>query len=699
MSGHPPYLDLGPLRHAAGTVRLPGSKSISNRVLLLAALAEGSTEIVDLLASDDVDRMLEALERLGVQVDRVSRARVVVHGCGGRFPGRAADLNLGNAGTAFRPLTAALAMSGGHYKLFGVARMHERPIGDLVDALRALGADIRYLGNEGFPPLEIRPAIVAGGKVAVRGTVSSQFLTALLMAAPLARGALVIEVEGELISKPYIEITLNLMDRFGVRVTRDGWKSFALPAGAGYRSPGALHVEGDASSASYFLAAGAIAGGPVRVEGVGRDSVQGDIRFAEALSRMGARLAVGPNWIEARAPASGRLKAFDLDLNHIPDAAMTLAVTALFGDGPSRLRNIASWRVKETDRLSAMATELRKVGAEVEEGADYLVVSPPHASGLSSHAPGAAPDASRSTPDSHEASRLAPHPPGLTPHAAIDTYDDHRMAMCFSLVALGGVAVRINDPGCVAKTFPDYFERFAELTAPGAGVGGYAAAAAPVVAIDGPSASGKGTVARALARRLGFHFLDSGALYRLVALSALDNGVDLGDAGALAALVARLDIEFRDEQVFLEGKDVTGRIRGEDVSLGASRVAAVPEVRSALLERQRAFRRPPGLVADGRDMGSVVFPGAELKVFLTATPEERARRRYKQLMDKGIHANLGALLQDINQRDARDAGRSVAPLQKCADAHLLDTTDLSIEQAVSTVLALCPQALKQAPSQ
>jgi 3-phosphoshikimate 1-carboxyvinyltransferase len=651
MSAYPAYIDLGPLRRAAGTMRLPGSKSISNRTLLLAALADGVTDVRDLLSSDDVDRMLEALEQLGVHIEKSGRDAVRVTGCSGRFPGANAELFLGNAGTAFRPLTAALALNGGHYKLTGVPRMHERPIGDLVDALRALGADVRYLGNEGYPPLEIFPArLGSAARVSVRGNVSSQFLTALLMALPMLGRTTVVEVEGELISKPYIEITLALMALFGLRVERHGWASFTIPGDQSYRSPGIVHVEGDASSASYFLAAGAIGGGPVRVEGVGRDSVQGDIRFTEALASMGARVTTGDNWIEARAPATGTLSAFDLDLNHIPDAAMTLAVAALFADGPCRLRNIASWRVKETDRLSAMATELRKVGATVEEGADYLVVTPPAGGRLKSG-------------------------------AAIDTYDDHRMAMCFSLVALGGARVRINHPECVAKTFPDYFERFASVTADD-----------PVVAIDGPSASGKGTVARLAADALGFHYLDSGALYRLVALAALESGTDLGDSAPLAA---NLDCAFLHDRVLLAGRDVTALIRTEEVSAASSRVAGVPEVRRALLDRQRDFRRQPGLVADGRDMGSVVFPDATVKVFLTAAPEERARRRYKQLIEKGIHANLDALLQDINQRDARDAGRSVAPLQKCADAHLLDTTDLSIEEAVNRILVWCRQALKQ----
>ena len=378
------FLDLPPLLSARGTVLLPGSKSISNRALLLAALAEGTTEVRNLLHSDDTERMLEGLRALGVNIEalggnvlRPNSGQVYrVTGCGGNFPVKEARLFLGNAGTAFRPLTAALALADGHYELSGVPRMHERPIGDLVDALRQLGADIRYLGNEGFPPLEISPAIIRGDRrIRVRGDVSSQFLTGLLMASPLIGQAVTIEVEGELISKPYIEITLAMMERFGVSVDYLGWQHFVVMEGQRYQSPGTIHVEGDASSASYFLAAGAIGGGPVRVEGVGSESVQGDVRFAEALEKMGARIAMGPNWMEASAPQSGKLQAIELDCNHIPDAAMTLAVAALFADGATTLRNIASWRVKETDRIAAMATELRKLGATVEEGADYIRVT------------------------------------------------------------------------------------------------------------------------------------------------------------------------------------------------------------------------------------------------------------------------------------------------------------------------------------
>lgn len=419
---------LPPARQAFGSVTLPGSKSISNRTLLLAALATGTTEIRDLLASDDTARMLEALEKLGVKLDNFTENAWRVTGCGGNLPVKQADLFLGNAGTAFRPLTAALALSNGSYILSGVPRMHERPIGDLVNALLQTGAQIEYLENNGFPPLKISPASHKLGEIIkIRGDVSSQFLTALLMALPLTKQTATIEVVGELISKPYIEITINLMAKFGVNVRREGWQRFTIAANSQYISPKEIFVEGDASSASYFLAAGAIAG-DIRVEGIGKNSIQGDIRFAEALTMMGGEITYSENHIAAGKAKS--LKAIDLDCNHIPDAAMTLAIVALFANGTTTLKNIASWRVKETDRISAMATELRKVGAIVEEGADYIKITPPSQ---------------------------------LTPNAIIDTYDDHRMAMCFSLISLGGVPITINDPNCVAKTFPNYFAEFAKI--------------------------------------------------------------------------------------------------------------------------------------------------------------------------------------------------------------------------------------------
>lgn len=425
------YLPAARLRPAA--ITLPGSKSISNRSLLLAALSDNACRIENLLDADDTRHMLAALQSLGVRIEHHGGGSYTVHGCGGRFPQRQADLFLGNAGTAFRPLTAALALLGGDYRLHGVARMHERPIGDLVDALRQARADIHYEGRKGYPPLHINERQAGGqSRITVRGNVSSQFLTALLMALPLTGQAHEIEVQGELISKPYIDITLKLMAQFGVQVAHDSHRLFRLPESARYHAPATLHVEGDASGASYFLAAGLLAAAPVRVNGIGRHSIQGDTAFAAELEKIGAAVEWGENYIQVARRPGQRIRPFDLDANHIPDAAMTLAVVALAAGARCSLRNIGSWRVKETDRIAAMAAELRKLGARVEEEAEATHITPP---------------------------------PRLAANARIDTYDDHRMAMCFSLVSLLGVPVYINDPQCVNKTFPDYFRLFESMRA------------------------------------------------------------------------------------------------------------------------------------------------------------------------------------------------------------------------------------------
>ncbi|MFN4120276.1 bifunctional 3-phosphoshikimate 1-carboxyvinyltransferase/cytidylate kinase [Acidovorax sp.] len=658
------FLDLPPLQAAAGEVHLPGSKSISNRVLLLAALSAGTTTVHDLLASDDTRVMLDGLRQIGCTVDEVGGGTVHITGLGGRTPRSPAKLFMGNAGTAMRPLTAALALLGGEFELAGVPRMHERPIGDLVDALRQLGCQIDYLGNEGYPPLRIAhgqgvPALALVAPIRVRGDVSSQFLTALLMALPLAAASqdVVIEVVGELISKPYIAITLELLTRFGITVQHDQWQRFTIPAGSHYESPGSIHVEADASSASYFIALGAIAasaGGQngIKIQGVGLDSIQGDIRFVEGARAMGAVVTGGPNWLQIERGA-WPLTAIDLDCNHIPDAAMTLAVMALYAQGTTTLRNIASWRVKETDRIAAMATELRKLGATVEEGADFIRVTP-HARVEDWRA------------------------------ASIHTYDDHRVAMCFSLAAFNpaGVPVRIEDPKCVAKTFPDYFETLFSVAQA-------AIDEVPVICIDGPTASGKGTVAAAVAQRLGYRFLDSGAMYRITALAAIRTGlqIDAGHEARIAQMAETLPVRFEGGRVWLASDDVTDAIRTEEAGMNASRVSALPAVRQALVALQHSFQRVPGLVADGRDMGTVIFPDAPLKVYLTASAACRAERRYKQLISKGFSANIDDLRADLEARDLRDSSRPVAPLKPAQDALVLDNSDLTIEQAVEKVLA------------
>lgn len=674
------FLDLPALDSANGTVSLPGSKSISNRVLLLAALSQGTTTIHDLLDSDDTRVMLAGLKQLGCSIspDVVTPGRAIeVTGIGGQLPaGTAATLFLGNAGTAMRPLTAALSVLGGDFEMTGVPRMYERPIGDLVDALRQLGCKIDYLKDEGFPPLKIgQPDFSQLGtdSIKVRGDVSSQFLTSLLMALPLlanvpgAQRDISIEVVGELISRPYIHITLELLARFGIAVKNDRWQRFVIPAGSHYQSPGAIHVEADASSASYFIALGAIATGTtddadadnapqpksIRILGVGQDSIQGDIRFIEAAQAMGARIESGPNWLQV-SRGSWPLKAIDLDCNHIPDAAMTLGTMALYADGVTTLRNIASWRVKETDRIAAMAIELRKLGASVEEGADYIRITPP----------------------AGKAAWKA---------ASIHTYDDHRVAMCFSLAAFNPakLPVRIEDPKCVAKTFPDYFEAlFSVSEAEREHV--------PVICIDGPTASGKGTIAAEVARALGYQLLDSGALYRITGLAASRAGMTLDESNEETIAEMALDMPVRfdaQQRVWLGDEDISLAIRSEEAGMNASRVSALPAVRTALVDLQLSFQALPGLVADGRDMGTVIFPHAPLKVYLSASAQCRAERRYKQLISKGISANMSTLLADLEARDARDMNRATAPLKPAEDSLQLDSSEMTIEEVVAQVLS------------
>ena len=648
------FLDLPPLSGIGGVVRIPGSKSISNRALLLAGFAGGTTTIEGLLESDDTRVMRDALVRLGCGVEG-DADRLRVTGVGKALSVQQASLFLGNAGTAMRPLLAALAIGAGpaaEFELRGTRRMHERPIGDLVDALRALGCRIDYLGRDGFPPLRIRGSprpLVLHLPIRVRGDVSSQFLTSLLLALPLRAATVeaVIEVEGELISRPYVDITLRLLQRFGVTVKRDGWRRFRLPAGAAPKSPGHFLVEGDASSASYFIGAAAVGAGDagLRIEGVGSASMQGDIAFVDAVRAMGAVVEAAPTWLDVRR---GRfpLLPLTLDCNDLPDAAMTLAALALFADGTTRLTNIASWRVKETDRLAAMASELRRLGATVEEGDDHLAITPP-------------------------TRWLA---------GTIATYDDHRMAMALSLAAFNGaVPVRIVDPGCVAKTWPGYFEAlFGAATAERAAI--------PVLAIDGPTASGKGTLASAVAAALGYGLLDSGAVYRAAAIAALAAGVAADDEAALRDLALAMDLRFEAGRTLLAGRDVTDSLRLEAVGALASRISAFAGVRQAVLGVQLAFRRLPGLVADGRDMGSVVFADAELKVFLTAGAAERAVRRHRQLIAKGISANIDSLRADLEARDQRDIGRAASPLKPAEGALMLDNSALSIEESVAWVL-------------
>jgi len=661
-SSSPAFLDLAPIARAEGVVPLPGSKSVSIRALLLAALAEGETRLTGLLDSDDTRVMRAALEACGVALVDEGARGLRVRGSA-RFPVQEADLFVGNSGLSIRTLVAVLAFMQGRYRLSGVPRMHERPIGDLVEALAPLGATIRYEQAPGFPPLRIEPADARlAAPVRVRGNASSQFLTGILQSAPLlARERdLVIEVEGELISKPYIDLSLALMRQFGVAVQCDvtpaGSPRFTVAAGARYRAPGTFAVEGDASSASYFLALGLLAGGPVRVQGMGRNNLQGDVRFAEVMAAMGGTVTQGEDWTEVRSPglaAGFRPKAINGDFNHIPDAAMTFAVAAVFADGPSVLRNIGSWRVKETDRIAAMAAELTKLGAT--------------GGGCGLSARGAAVYLARRD---HRHLRRSPHGNEL---------------LARRLWRRSGPYQR---PRLRGQDLPELLRGVGEAL-----YGGRVSTPIPVIAVDGPSGVGKGMVTRWLSSATGYHRLDSGALYRILALASVEQGIPLEEVDAVAALARDLDIRFvgeteDDEAILVVGNDWTHRVRLEETGALASRIAAAPAVRAALLQRQRDFRIAPGLVADGRDMGTVVFPDAGLKIFMDASAEERAQRREKQLRNKGIAVNFAALCEEIRARDARDRGRQIAPLKPAPDAHVLDTTGLSPVEVLGRVKAL-----------
>ncbi len=413
---------------ANGQIYLPGSKSITNRVLLMSALSNDETLIENYLDSDDTQQMLNALKKLKVKYKIIKKKHILINGCNEKFPNKNTKLFLGNAGTAFRPLTAVLSLMGGQYQLKGIKRMHERPIKDLVDALKQIGAKINYLNNPGYPPLQILPGIISCNKnIKIKGNVSSQYLTALLIAAPLYKQHLKIQIIGKLVSKPYIEITLKLLKKFGIKYKNNRWKNFTLKAPSSFKSPKKLQVEGDASSASYFFAAGAIAGS-VEVNNINKSSIQGDLEFLNVIKKMGAKIEYLPNSI--KVSKKHQLKGIAINCMNIPDAAMTLAILALFAKGTTTLTSIESWRVKETNRILAMKTELKKLGASVKTSKSSITIKPPEV---------------------------------INNNITIDTYDDHRMAMCFSLICLANKNIVINDPECTNKTYPNFFKDFESI--------------------------------------------------------------------------------------------------------------------------------------------------------------------------------------------------------------------------------------------
>lgn len=414
----------------SGAVRPPGSKSLTNRYLLCAALADGRSTLRGASLSDDALRMIDGLHRLGVRTElREDAELIAVEGCGGQIPALEANLDAGNAGTAMRFLTALACLGRGRYVLDGSPRMRERPIGPLVGALQELGAPIGYDGREGFPPLAMSANGLAGGEIAFESPPSSQYISALLMVAPYAARDVMIRINGELLSRPYVEMTIRVMRSLGVEVlTSDGFDRFIVPSTQRYRAE-QITIEPDASAATYFWAAAAITGGRVAVEGLNRNSIQGDARFVDVLHKMGCTIEEAPDGVAVHGPPPGELRGVAVDLNAMPDTAQTLAVVALFADGPTRIRNVANLRIKETDRLAALESELMRLGARVDLTDDSIAIHPPQA---------------------------------VTP-ATIETYDDHRMAMSFALAGLCADGVVVKDAECVSKSFPGFFDALAQI--------------------------------------------------------------------------------------------------------------------------------------------------------------------------------------------------------------------------------------------
>ena len=633
---------------ARGVAPLPGSKSHTNRALICAALAEGDSVLDGVLFADDTEAMLEALGVLGVGLDTDRTLhRVHVVGLGGGPDVDTARVDARLSGTTSRFVLPFAAVGRGTVTVDGRGAMRERPFDDQLEALRRLGAVISELGSPGCLPLEVEASGLAGGEVAMPGAVSSQFASGLLLAAPAMRHGLRLGLEGDVVSRPYLDLTVDVMRGFGAEVSTPDDRTFEV-APTGYRGA-TIQIEPDASAASYFLAAAAITGGTVRIDGLDRTSRQGDVAFADVLAQMGAGVTWGDGYVEL---TGGRLKGGVYDLRHFSDTAQTLAAVAVFADGPVEITGIGFIRRKETDRIHAMVTELQRCGVDVEELADGMRITP-------------------------EIGRLH--------GAAIQTYDDHRMAMAMTLVGLRVPGVEILDPDCVAKTFPDFYDAIEAIRPPAAGAG-----AVTVVAIDGPAGAGKSTVAKALAEELDLPHFDTGAMYRAVAAAALRAGVAVDNAAAVASIAREMQLDIG-ERVLLDGVDATTEIRSPAVNRSVSIVAANPEVREILVARQRVWARElGGGVMEGRDIGTTVFPDAVLKAYLTARPEVRARRRH----DEGSSQTLEEIAADIARRDRIDSERSDSPLQAAPGAVVVDTSELTLPQVVEQLAALFRSAVE-----
>lgn len=642
MDRFPIDVTMVPVGPVNGTIRPPGSKSITNRAFLVAALASGTSQLNGWLDADDTQAMRDALTGLGVTMTP-NGATMVVEGRSGRLAAPQESVDVRSSGTTARFITAAAALADGPVRVDGSAQLRRRPIEPLVASLQSAGVEVDYLVATGALPICVHPASLGGGRVLVDASVSSQFASGLMLVSPYAHADTEIDfVDGVAVSRSYLETTAEVMRAFGARVVVGD--SVSVSAGSPYKAR-SYDIEADASAAIYPLVAGAITGGEVTVEGIPAASTQSDLGVLEVLEAMGCRVVRSKTHIMLCAPIDGELHGVDADLSQAPDGALALAVACAFATGPSTLRGLSTLRYKETDRLTALATELSKIGAEVVVGDDSL----------------------RVVPGAHRGAR-------------IETYDDHRMAMAFSLAGLVIPGVVIDNPGCVAKTWPGYWTSLEELGA-GSVVAG---PTATIVAIDGPGGVGKTTVSRTLADRLGLGHLDTGAFYRGATAAVLRSGVSISDPVAVVDTVHKAQLSYTNGQLLLDGIDISEEIRSTAVTSAVSAVAAIPEVRDRMVQLQRRWvaHQPRGAVVEGRDIGTVVFPDADLKIFLTARPEIRARRRAGEVED----ADVGSIQQDLERRDRADSSREVSPLRAADDAVIIDTSDLPIETVVDNAL-------------
>jgi len=662
---------------ATGDLQLPASKSISLRAMLLASLGKGAVTIKNTLISEDTLVMRDILIELGVSVSFLAESSngsefssngvCIISGCEGFFPGleqnRRITLNVKNSGLSARTILPSLSFmllnprANCSVFLDGVERMRARPMSELFSVLESLGSKISYPKQKSSFPCEFSPSEARKiTEIEIDCSKSSQVLTGLLQILPYLNSIYSKKIKllalGTIVSRPYIDLTKNVLSKFGCPVVETLPGQFYTSALA-LRSPKNFIVEGDASSASYFFASACIGGGPIRVHGISQDSKQGDIKLLDVLEKIGATVRWGNSYVEIFR--KGRLRGIEIDCIEIPDAAMVLSTLALFCDEPTKLINIASWKEKETDRIAAVVQGLERLGVVVHrKGDDAITINP-------------VPQLNR---------------------AKISTFNDHRIAMTFSMAAfalkdeVGCVknrVLQIENPECVEKTFPYFFEEFSRVCSE----------AVPVITVDGPTASGKGTIANHVGKKLGFNVLDSGAFYRSLALITKWENIDEGDHRAITSRARNLSLRTKGSRFFLGEDDVTMLMRDEKIGLLASKIAKYEDVRRALIMAQRDFARLPGLVADGRDMGSVVFPKGALRVFLTAKPEIRAKRRFKQLIEKEIPCTLNDIFQDITERDNSDYNRPVASLALAEEAATLtiDSSSKTIEEVVEIIVS------------